>query len=987
MRTKRYLSFLMALVMLAGMIVPLLSFPVYAAEEEEEEEEFIDYRTVVYETPEDKLYAMGEPVYVKQIGDSEYQMEMYYMDDTGEVAVRNTQTKQILFTNPYNVGSLTAASTVKDKLLSQLILTYKDSANQEIVFDSYTYAASNRQIQMKKIKGGIRVEYAIGNTQKKRVVPRYITQERFESMIKGPMEEANEQTWKRFAAWYQLKDANDPKLNARTKAEILKTYPITAKKPIYVIDPEIADVDRELEKLEGYIKTYTKYTLEDMLQDHDECNYVLEDDSPPLFKMSLEYYLNDDGVSVNMPARGISYDTGKYKLLDLQILPYFGAGFTTEEGYSFIPDGSGAIIDFADMKETTSVISAKMYGNDFGFYQASGGGNMQTWKYPVYGIVSDRDLTELKITEVPILYEDYNGNIPVTEEEGTGLAIDKDGNYITKQVREVLNVTEGVRQGYFAIIEEGDSLAKLSNEYGGTLHPCASSFITVYPRQSDSYPLDGITVSGQTATYEVDCERKYVGNFRTRYIMLFEDNASYVGMANIYRDYLKANGSFGEMIKTDNQDTTLYLEAFGDVDTIEKFLGMPVEVKTALTSFENAQVMLSLLQGKVLNQTAADCLKKIYPSQFEGINAPTVEQAQKVLDDMLLKTGYTPVKSLALRYVGWYNGGMTHTPPSKLDVDSVIGGEEGLKNLVGYLNENNIAFYPDLEYSYVKWTGMFDEFDANTDTAKTVDGKSAWSKSYDYIFQTLGVTDNDFVLLSSVALEKYYNNIKDKFLSFGTSGVSLGSLGNNLNSSQDENEPVNREEAKEQILDMMNNFSTEGKDILVNGGNSYVLQYADVILGAPLDSNARVVASYEIPFVGMVLHGYKDFTGEAINLAGDYEYAILKTIENGASPYFVLSYENTSELKTNGLTQYYAIQFDIWYDEVLESYNKLNSALKKVSNAIVVAHEFVADRVVLVTYDNGVSFLLNYNNAVVEVEVDGTNYNLGAMEHVVLQSK
>ncbi len=956
MRTKRLLSFLMMLVMLAGTVTPLFTLTAFA--EEEEEEVVIDYTTEAYETPEDKLATMGDPVYTS--GD----MELYYHSYTGEVTVRNSKTGQLLSTNPYSVGSITAAASVKNKLLSQLILTYKDSANYEYVFDSYTYAAVNRQINMKKIKGGIRVEYAIGNTQKKKIVPRYITVERFESLIMEPMSEANPDALTRLMAFYQKKDANDPKINARTKAEILNTYPITAKKAIYVIAPDIKS--NELDVCEKRILSYTGYTLEDMLADHDECNYLLEDDSPPLFKMSLEYYLNKDGLTVTLPARGITYDTAKYKLLDLQILPYFGAGQNTEEGYSFIPDGSGAIINFADVKGTANTISGQLYGNDYGFYEVTGG-SLQTWKYPVYGVATTRDLTELKFTQVL-----------KTDEDGVP-ELDEEGNQVYETLRELIGVKEDVKQGFFAVIEEGESLAKLSNENGGTLHPYSSSYITVFPRQSDSYPLDGITVSGQAATYEVDCERKYVGNFTTRYIMLMDDAASYVGMANAYRNYLKEEGILGEKNAKDNEDLTMYLEVFGDIDTTEKILGMPVEVKTPLTTFEDAQVMLSLLQGKVENQTAADTVKKIYPSEFQEEEIPSVEKAQVVLNKYMKLYGGA-VDSLALKYTGWYNGGMWHTPPSKLDVDSVIGGDNGLKDLVAYLNENNIAFYPDLEFSYVKATDFFDNFDYETDTCKTVDGKPAWSMSYDYIFQTLSYTSNDFMLISSTVLEKYYTNIKEKFLGFGAGGVSLGSLGTSLNSSQDEDEPVNREEAKEQILDLMANFDSEGKNIMVSGGNMYTLQYADVILEAPLDSNARVVATHEIPFVGMVLHGYVDFSGEAINLAGDYEYTILKTIENGATPYFVLSFENTSELKTSFLTQYYAIQFDIWFDEVIEAYNELNKVLKKVSGSVVSAHEFIEDRIIKVTYDNGVSYLLNYNNY--EVEVDGVK--LAAMGYAVI---
>ena len=67
--------------------------------------------------------------------------------------------------------------------------------------------------------------------------------------------------------------------------------------------------------------------------------------------------------------------------------------------------------------------------------------------------------------------------------------------------------------------------------------------------------------------------------------------------------------------------------------------------------------------------------------------------------------------------------------------------------------------------------------------------------------------------------------------------------------------------------------------------------------------------------------GYKyyGFT-KAINLSGDFEYTILKTIENGANPYFVVAYDNIGELKTNGYSEYYAVEFATWKETIVEEY-------------------------------------------------------------------
>ena len=62
----------------------------------------------------------------------------------------------------------------------------------------------------------------------------------------------------------------------------------------------------------------------------------------------LEYTLSEDGLVVSLPANGIRFDETLYKLQNITLLPYMGAGTYTNDGYTFIPDGSGALMDYAD---------------------------------------------------------------------------------------------------------------------------------------------------------------------------------------------------------------------------------------------------------------------------------------------------------------------------------------------------------------------------------------------------------------------------------------------------------------------------------------------------------------------------------------------------------------------------------------------------------------------------------------------------------------
>ena len=79
-----------------------------------------------------------------------------------------------------------------------------------------------------------------------------------------------------------------------------------------------------------------------------------------------------------------------------------------------------------------------------------------------------------------------------------------------------------------------------------------------------------------------------------------------------------------------------------------------------------------------------------------------------------------------------------------------------------------------------------------------------------------------------------------------------------------------------------------------------------------------------------------------MNMEGNMDYAMLKAIENGASPYFILSYRNTQNLKeNNSFSKYYSVRYDIWKDDLIDTYNKLNDALYDVQDKFIISHDKV----------------------------------------------
>ena len=944
---KRILSLALSLVLAICMVLPLLTAvqaeSVLGNKDTYDKLKTYNYTTSVFDSPEDKLATM-----TKVIENERY--ALHIQEYSAEVCVVDKVTGQMLFTNPYDVADTSASNAVKYELLSQVQISFKGNNNENGNFDSFSDAAMSEQINIKAIRGGVRVEYTLGEAIKKRLVPYQIEKSRFEEDVLRPLYEATNTSdlsfddylvlkaskdladqskataaesfeFGQLRAFYTLYDLSDPSLTAREQSTILATYPVTEKYAIYLLDEKIKA--NALNTLEQYIRDNTEFSLDDMLAAHEEVGYVMEDGSPAIFKMALEYTLEEDGFQVRLPARGISFDAATYTLETVKILPYLGAGRVGAEGairqdtgYNFIPDGSGATISFTQNSKYTQV-SGTMYGNDFGFYNSATAAtaSYQTWRAPVYGTVMESDMVI---------------NQPVEGEDGK-VVLDNDGNVVKEFVE-----NRKVKQGYVAFITEGESLTRIDSVNGTGVHDYHSVSTTFFARQTDSYPLDGITVSGGMAVYTKAIDRKYVGNYTIKYRLLYDDQADYVGMANAYRDYLLKNGTL-EKLADQGEDINLYLDLIGAVDTTETVLGVPVATKAELTTFEDAKIIL----------------------------------------DELKEAG---ISKQVLRYLGWANGGMASTAPAKLKVVKQLGGEKELKELVSYVQEQGADIYLDLNFSYIKARASFDGYDEERDAAKTIDGKAAYFQTYNPIVQAYN--KQVAFVISAKTIDYYYEKIADKYdqlFSDGKKTISMGTLGYALNSSQDEEFPLNREDAKDYTMSAMENISENYDSVLVENGNYYTWKYADTVLDIPLDSSNRITTTAEVPFLGIVLHGYMNYTGEAINMAGDYEYTLLKTIENGANPYFVVAYENIPELKINGYSEYYAVEYGVWKETIIEEYKKLNEVLSPLQNQLIVGHEIIAERVVKVTYENGTEIYLNYNNFAVTadtLEIPAMSYHV-----------
>ena len=914
-----------------------------------------------YDNAADALNADLEAGYLDSVTLGDF--TLYVNRYTGMAYYKNNLTQQILTSNPVNVatsGTTTIDTANKNLLSSQIVIDYYETAvtTNKGTMNSTQHAASKGQITTSFINNGIRVNYVIGEANVNFLAPGAIFVERFEQLILFPMvtpyvelvsEYMNE--FKQSEEYQNLSDRNkseidnfefdffktndfylneeyegnalgaarayynaakritdkyldrdkrdelsnlwfpvgkilssytlqDPKLlevfpNYEELLESLyEKYPIIKEtgQPIYTLNE--GQSISNMRSLSNVIITYCpEYSYSDKFQDENDTGYVSSNLQTPLFKCALEYTLNSDGtLSVTLPANSITFDEEYYSLQSITPVPYFGAGDMRNYGYLFYPDGSGSILEFEDYyndyTKTNIYRSADVYGYDNSLSTITAQHHGEQIVMPVYGIIND--------TKV-------NGNM--------------------------------TRTGFFAIIEEGDGMAKLTYSAGGVSHQYIGLYATFNMRPTDTFDLSNtISVSG-IGVNSLAAEGRYTGNFTLRYSMLADPllagynpdrdyAASYVGMATCYRDYLKENGVL-TALENVGDNISLYIESFGSIEIMSKILTFPVNVDIALTTFSDISAMY----------------------------------------DELAENGITNVN---FKLTGFANGGMDHTYPTKLKWMKACGGKGDFEDLIAYSAEKGFGVYPDFDFMYLTNTAMFDGISRKQNCSRMMDNRYASKQTYFSVYQMFGGHFENVVSADSLA--ELFAKFDKKYSKYSHNYLSLSGIAADLNSNFDSDNIITRQDAMGYITSLLSSVSSraDGKySVMMDMGNIYAAGFASHILELPTDSSHYKYYSYTIPFTGMVLHGYVNYAGSPLNESGSPDYNFLRSLENGAALYYILSYQNTEHLKESAYNEYYSVNYENWKEDLIAQYKKLNDAIGSLGSYNIVDHAvLIAERVI-----------------------------------------
>lgn len=223
------------------------------------------------------------------------------------------------------------------------------------------------------------------------------------------------------------------------------------------------------------------------------------------YRISFTMYVTLEGndVCVAIPDNTIKEygkESGKgdiYVVGSIQVYPCLGATYLgEEEGYMFIPDGSGALITLED-KEGKYVdgYSKKIYGEDAGF--------------------KDKTTNTLLWEEIDMINKAEN---------------------ILAPVYGMVHTDRGM--GYLAIIEEGDTRASIEAEPNGV----NIGYNRIYTKFIFNQVYTEYTSQDTKGSYKRYESARTHMDISMRFRFVSGDSADYAGLAVAYREYLLDNG-------------------------------------------------------------------------------------------------------------------------------------------------------------------------------------------------------------------------------------------------------------------------------------------------------------------------------------------------------------------------------------------------------------------------------------------------------------
>lgn len=454
-----------------------------------------------------------------------------------------------------------------------------------------------------------------------------------------------------------------------------------------------------------------------------------------------------------------------------------------------------------------------------------------------------------------------------------------------------------------------------SGKYNAEIYAYPNGVITEYNWITARYVYREVYqyLTGQTGS--ISSTQKNAETFDISVVYRFEqgDEADYVGLAKSYRDYLIENKLINT--KADTSYSTRIDFFAGDEE--KALVGKSFVSMTSVDGIDN-----------ILGQLKNDGIDKL---------------------------------SVAIK--GWQKKGIYGDITGKTTFQSDIGSFDDYKELAEkYSDTATFMLYGDFLNVYA----------------------NSGSKEYIYQYNGRVFSNETFLKLHETkyrytpeSVKKRVDRLLEELEGTKNLGISFDGITNEVYSY----------EAGEKMTMFSRQYAAKAhSDILKSAGDKMNTAYT-----SPNDYTWQTINKYydfrvygsdykfvagEVPFFAIALNGTIPLYSEYVNFKADTTEYLLKLIESGVYPSFLLTQESPSKLIYTDSSSLFSCEYGE-YKEMIAEYNKVFENLySQIKGSRIADHSFDGG-VAVTTYENGVKVIVNYNKQSVVsdgVTVDAQSY-------------
>ena len=394
--------------------------------------------------------------------------------------------------------------------------------------------------------------------------------------------------------------------------------------------------------------------------------------------------------------------------------------------------------------------------------------------------------------------------------------------------------------------------------------------------------------------------RASTSDMTIRYEFLQGEEANYVGLARRYQDWLVTQGILSRLTQT-AQVSPVHIQ-YVMADSRPRFIGKEI---VTMSTFEDVERM----------------------------------------HQHFVTSGLTNQR---ISLLGWNRGGYSGQLPSRVNHERALGSQAEFSRLISLLQEDHQVM---LVNNYIRSTNGASRVSFRNDVAQGVNRFKLVRDCF------MCVYDRHTILFPE-ATHRFAMQDLDDYRALEVD-VLFESLGSMLFSSFDR-ELTLRGDAMAVYQDILASY---GSSAQMNFAHAWAWANMEQMFAVPLYNSQLSYFDDLVPLLPIVLSGHVTMFSDFLNFNSLGQEQLLRLIDFGVHPSFMVSNERASTLRGTDIEHLFATHFSAWETTIIQQHRFVDDALRHVQGAQLIARDVLALGVVEVTYDNGVSFIINYTHA------------------------